>query len=346
MSFEKAIVGGTAVLPGLGEVKADIAISGGRIVAIGESLDADEVIDATGMLVLPGAVDVHTHLGIYRSMADDAFSETQSSLAGGVTSLLSYFRTGSHYLEKNGPYAEVLPEAKAEVANRAHADYGFHLAPMSREQVGEIESLVNNHGILSFKYYMFYKGIDLAGDGRGQDAHQSEVYDLGHLYEIMEAVTAVGESLDSRVSLSIHAEQPELIRLFMERVRKEAKLARRRGRDVVLGELKASQAVRELDLTEIPAASGLYLVVEKGDKRKLYAGSTLNLRERFERQFAAAVLPAWSVYSPPKDLQVRVLMTEGTPVELLAGQSVLVRQFQPQMNFADLAAEPNAVATP
>jgi len=129
------------------------------------------------------------------------------------------------------------------------------------------------------------------------------------------------------------------------KLRKEAKLARSRAKDVTLSELKIAQAVRELDMSELPASSGLYLVVEKGDKRKLYAGQTLNLRERFERQFAAAVLPAWSPYALPKELQVRVLLAEGTPAELLACQSVLVRQYQPQMNYPDLAAEPSLQAS-
>ncbi len=53
----------------------------------------------------------------------------------------------------------------------------------------------------------------------------SDVYDLGHLFEIMEQVAASGEDGADRISLSIHAEQPELIRVFMKRVQDEGALA-------------------------------------------------------------------------------------------------------------------------
>ena len=221
MSFDMIVRNGRVVLPRRGVTATEIGIRGGRIVALGEDLgDADEVIDAEGRLVLPGAIDAHYHLGIYRGLAEDADSETLSSLAGGVTTVISYFRTGSHYLEKQGTYEEIFPEVLEAVAGHARTDYAFHLAPMTSGHVREVEDLVDRHGVRSFKYYMFYKGLDLAGNGDAAAERMSEVYDLGHLYEIMEAVQAAGTRGDrGRLSLSIHAEQPELIRLFMERVR-------------------------------------------------------------------------------------------------------------------------------
>lgn len=226
--FDTAVVNGTAVLPGHGAIAADIGIKDGRIAALGDSIpasDAEEVIDAEGRLVLPGAVDAHFHLGIYRDIAEDARSETASSLAGGVTSVISYFRTGSHYLEKSGPYAEIYPEVLEKTAGNSWVDYGYHLAPMVRDQIREIERLVNEDGVASFKYYMFYKGMDLAGQP-GESETMSEVYDLGHMFEIMEEVARLQASRTdgSRISLSIHCEQPELIRVFMERVQSEGVL--------------------------------------------------------------------------------------------------------------------------
>ena len=226
-SYDTVVVGGRVVLPGSGPVRADVGISGGRIVAIGEGLsssDADEVVDAAGKLVVPGGVDAHYHLGIYRDITEDAKSETLSSLAGGVTSIISYFRTGSHYLEKTGPYAEIFPEVLGATRGHSYVDYGYHLAPMMREQIGEIGRLVGEDGVASFKYYMFYKGMDLAGASSDAAGYtMSDSYDLGHLFEIMEEVAKVqaGREDGSRVSLSIHCEQPELIRIFKERVQEE-----------------------------------------------------------------------------------------------------------------------------
>jgi dihydroorotase-like cyclic amidohydrolase len=229
MRFDTLISNATAVLPLRGCVKADIGITDGRICAVGSDLaseQADELIDASGKVVLPGAIDVHYHLGIYRSIPEDAESETLSSLAGGVTSVVSYFRSGSHYLNRSGPYTELFPEVLAQTAGHARTDFAFHLAPMDAGQVKEIPSLVHEFGVGSFKYYMFYKGLDLSGAGDAQTERMSDTYDLGHLFEIMEAVAAVrgASDTDQRVSLSIHAEQPELIRVFMDRVRADRTL--------------------------------------------------------------------------------------------------------------------------
>lgn len=229
--FDSVVVNGTAVLPGRGAIPADIAIKDGRIALIGDSIDsseAEEVIDVGGRLVLPGAVDPHFHLGIYRDITEDTRSETASSLAGGVTSVISYFRTGSHYLEKSGPYAEIFPEVLEKTEGYSWVDYGYHLAPMVRDQVDEIERLVGEEGVASFKYYMFYKGLDLAGASSDAKSYtMSENYDLGHLFEIMEQVAKFQSERtdDSRVSLSIHCEQPELIRVFSERVKEEGILS-------------------------------------------------------------------------------------------------------------------------
>ncbi|WP_027343194.1 dihydroorotase [Hamadaea tsunoensis] len=220
--YELLVKNGTLVLPYVGEVRGDLATRDGRIAALADDLDpaeADEVLDATGKLVFPAAVDAHYHLGIYRPLAVDAAEETRSSLVGGVGTVLSYFRTGQHYLNRTGPYAEILPEVRAAVAGHAWTDYGFHLAPMDTAQVGEIPALVGAAGISSFKYYMFYKGFNLSADSRDAKAFtMSDEYDLGHLYQIMEAVAA-NQPGDRRVSLSLHCEQAELMRLFIDRVR-------------------------------------------------------------------------------------------------------------------------------
>jgi dihydroorotase-like cyclic amidohydrolase len=224
--FDTVIVNGQAVLPGRGLTSADIGIKDGRIAAIGEGFsggDADEVIDARNRLLVPGAVDAHFHLGIYRNISEDTESETTSALAGGVTSVISYFRTGSHYLEKSGPYRDIFPEVLAATQGHARVDYGYHLAPMTHGQVDEINWLASSQGVISFKYYMFYKGMDLAGASRDAQGYtMSDSYDLGHLFEIMEQVAKVqsGRNDGTRISLSVHCEQPELIRVFMERVQR------------------------------------------------------------------------------------------------------------------------------
>lgn len=228
-TYDTVVRGGTAVLPG-GSVRADIGIRGGRIAAIADAIssqDADDVVDAKDRLVVPGGVDAHFHLGIYRDMTEDTRTETESSIAGGVTSILSYFRTGTHYLGKSGPYREILPLALDAVSGNSRVDYGLHLAPMVREQVAEISDLAGTKGILSYKYFMFYQGLDLAGDSQDATGYtMSADYDLAHLLEIMEAVSAANADRadGARVSLSLHCENSDLIKLFMDRVRRAGEL--------------------------------------------------------------------------------------------------------------------------
>jgi dihydroorotase-like cyclic amidohydrolase len=226
--YDLLVKGGRLVVPYHGEVHADLGIADGRITALAEDIpaaEAAEVLDARGKAVLPGAVDAHFHIGIYRDMGLDAYEETRSSLVGGATTVLSYFRTGQHYLEKTGPYKEIFPEVLDAVAGRSFADYGFHLAPMTVEQVEEIPALVAEHGVTSFKYYMFYKGFDLAANSRDARAFtMGDEYDLGHLFLIMEKIAEVQTAHPGkRLSLSLHCEQSELMRVFIDRVQRSGK---------------------------------------------------------------------------------------------------------------------------
>lgn len=222
--FDTIVTGGTLVIPYVGEVHGDLGIRDGRIAVIADELgrsDADERIDATGKAVFPGGVDSHFHLGIYRDITIDAESETTSSVVGGVTSIISYFRTGQHYLNKTGPYREIFPEVLDLVAGHAKIDYGFHIAPMTSDQVREIPWLVGQ-GVSSFKYYMFYKGFNLAASSRDSASYtMSDDYDLGHLFEIMEQVAEVQRTQSGRISLSLHCEQAELMRVFIERAKRD-----------------------------------------------------------------------------------------------------------------------------
>lgn len=221
--YDLVILGGTAVLPGHGPVRLDIGVKDGKVAALAEALaaaDGSEALDARSRHVLPGAVDSHFHVGIYRPHAEDARSESASAVSGGVTTILSYFRTGHHYLNKTGPYREIFPEVRTLSEGSFFCDYGYHIAPMTAAQVPEIPWLVDQ-GVISFKYYMFYKALTLSADStKGKDYTMADEYDLGHLYEIMTEVAAAARDRRTRISLSLHCENPEIIRTFILRTKK------------------------------------------------------------------------------------------------------------------------------
>jgi dihydropyrimidinase/allantoinase len=222
--FDSVVVGGNVVLPGDGPQRCDIGIKEGKIAAIADqisSTDGAEVVDAKALLVVPGSVDCHSHLGIYRPLDSDARSETASSLVGGVTTLLSYFRTGQHYMNKTGPYKAIYPEVLALTEGNSYVDYGYHIAPMDSAQVGEIEWLVKA-GVTTLKYFMFYKGLNLSASSTdGKALTMSDAYDLGHLYSIMEETQRVSQQYGSggRIAVSVHCEDDELIRKFIDKVK-------------------------------------------------------------------------------------------------------------------------------
>jgi len=119
--IELAIRGGLVVTPD-GERHADVAISAGRITAIGEVGPASREIDARGKLVLPGCVDLHTHLASTPTFAplDDFEHGTRAAVAGGVTTIVSMV-----YQEEGSLRRGV--ERGLRDAEQSLADYAFHV---------------------------------------------------------------------------------------------------------------------------------------------------------------------------------------------------------------------------
>jgi len=117
-------------------------------------------------------------------------------------------------LNKSGPYKEIFPEVLEKSKNSFYTDYVYHITIMNPEQMNEIEMLVSEFGVSTFKYFMFYKLLDLTG-AAGSDKYLllNTSYDLGFLYNYMKEVAKANEKYKDhgRISLSIHCEQPEII---------------------------------------------------------------------------------------------------------------------------------------
>jgi dihydropyrimidinase/allantoinase len=261
MRYDLLIKGGTAVLPFHGNIQCDIGVCGGKIAAIADDIntsDANEVADARGKYVFPGAVDSHYHVGIYRPHSEDAESESRSALVGGVSTVISYFRTGHHYLNKTGSYKDIVPEVLELSNGHFYTDYCYHIAVMTAAQLDEVDWLVEHAGIGSFKFYMFYKALTLSADStKGSDYTMAENYDLGHLYELMTRVSSIAAKHKdkARISLSLHCENPELIRVFIERTKKQGLTglkAYSEGRPPLTERLSVHEAAILADATGCP----------------------------------------------------------------------------------------------
>ncbi|MFB7555122.1 hypothetical protein [Streptomyces brevispora] len=166
---------------------ADIAVLDGKIAAVAPGIDATgaaRVVDGEGKLAFPGVVDAHQHWGIYNPLDQDAESESRACAQGGVTSALSYMRTGQYDLDKGGAYADFFPGVLELTEGRAHVDYAYHLAPMSKGHIAEIPALVGEHGVTSFKVFMFYGSHGLHGRSADQSSFlmtpEGERYDYAH----------------------------------------------------------------------------------------------------------------------------------------------------------------------
>jgi dihydropyrimidinase len=160
--LDLAVRGGTLVTADR-RWQADIGIRDGIIASLGEHVGAAAVeIDATGRHVLPGGVDVHTHIDQRSSTglhtADDFTSASRSAAAGGTTTVLS------HVAQHRGESLRAVTDAYAARAARdAIIDYAFHLIvsdPTDEVVQQELPALIAE-GHRSLKLFMTYEKIRL-----------------------------------------------------------------------------------------------------------------------------------------------------------------------------------------
>jgi dihydropyrimidinase len=156
MSFDLVVRGGTVVTAS-DEVRAELGVKDGRIVALGESLDgAARTLDADGLLVLPGGVDTHCHieqLEANGTVHEDSFvTASRSAFAGGTTTAICF---ASQF--KGHPIGPTLDEYRRR-ARAALMDYSFHqIITDPTEQVIEQElPAIVASGIRSFKVFLTY----------------------------------------------------------------------------------------------------------------------------------------------------------------------------------------------
>jgi len=141
--------------------EAEIGIDGGRISVIAERVDGEQVIDASGCIVMPGAIDVHTHfdteLGDART-ADDYESGSRAAAFGGITTYVNYAFQG----EGESVTAAIGREA-TKAAPNSYLDYGFHpvVTRVDEAVLAEFET-IRDDGFTSLKVFTAVPGFQLS----------------------------------------------------------------------------------------------------------------------------------------------------------------------------------------
>lgn len=185
---------------------ADVAVENGKIVAIGKDLgkDADKIVDAGGKMVLPGAIDLHTHMATPFGgtvSADGYFSGTRAAACGGVTTIFDYPTQ-----KKGKGILETINERKRMCEAEACVDYAFHCCITdlnNGEILDEMEEAVQE-GITSYKCFLVYKKEGL-------------MVDDGTLSILLKRGKELG------AMINVHAENPDLIDIRTKEYLKEGK---------------------------------------------------------------------------------------------------------------------------
>jgi dihydropyrimidinase len=176
---------------------ADILIRNGSIHTIGKDIQVSDDIpvhDATGLLVLPGGVDVHTHLefnfGDFETV-DDFETGTRSAAFGGTTTLVDFCNQGD-----KTPLAAL--ENWHQRAEKACIDVSAHviLNKVDKEALAQMPSLIHDEGITSFKLFTAYPGIFMIDDAG--------------LFK------ALRQARDNNAMICVHAENGGVIEVLIE----------------------------------------------------------------------------------------------------------------------------------
>lgn len=160
MTADVIVAGGSVVTPH-GVAVADVAVADGRIERIGPTLEAKgaEIIDATGLLVLPGAIDVHTHLRLPEAKHPDRFrQDTLAAAHGGTTTVLTFNNPGTGISEEGArSLLRGLDEFRERTAGESAVDYGLCAVVTGQQEdpAGELPALIDA-GVPTFKAFMVY----------------------------------------------------------------------------------------------------------------------------------------------------------------------------------------------
>ena len=183
------VIQGARVVTGAEVVKCDIGIQRGRITALGDDIaEAVQIIDASGLIALPGGIDSHVHIaqpsGPGIEMADDFASATRSAACGGNTTVMPFCLP-----EEGATLRQAVNAYHAKADGQCHVDVSFHLIikDTDAQTLGQDLPALFEAGYTSFKVFMTYAGLALS------DREILEVMDVAKTHDAMVMVHAENE---------------------------------------------------------------------------------------------------------------------------------------------------------
>jgi dihydropyrimidinase len=187
--------------------EADILIEGETIKDIAPNLpseNADKIVDAAGMYVLPGGIDVHTHLDMPfggTTSSDDFETGTRAAAFGGTTTLVDFA-----IQPKGTKMRDALDAWWKKADGKASIDYGLHMIVTDLPDAGleDMDAMVSE-GVASFKLFMAYPGVLMVDDGT-----------------IFKAMSRTGKN---GALICMHAENGSVIDVIVQRALAEGKTA-------------------------------------------------------------------------------------------------------------------------
>lgn len=231
------IKGGTVVTAG-DTFAADVLIEGEQIVAIGKNLAGDTTIDAAGKLVIPGGIDVHTHLDMPFGgtvSSDDFFTGHRAAAFGGTTMHIDFA-----IQPKGATLRETVDLWQGRATGKAAIDYGFHVAitDLPDSVIDEIPSCLE-YGVSSLKLFMAYKGALQVDDTT--------------LFKAMQKAATCG------MLIMVHAENGDAIDILIKQAVAAGNLSPKYHALTRPPELEAEATSRAIRLAEVAGAQ-LYVV--------------------------------------------------------------------------------------
>jgi len=240
--MDLVIAGGTVVLQS-DLLAADVVVTEGKVSALtahqarrGHDI---EIIDARGALVLPGGVDVHTHIalefGEYQTR-DDFSSATRAAALGGTTSVLEF----AIPKDDETPRAAVDRRLR-QAGGSAHIDYGFHACVVrsaDEASLADIAALAER-GVTSVKVFTAYRGVVML--------------ELGDVRAVMETAARSG------TLVMVHAETEAIIERSTSELESRGRLHPQNMPSARPAEAEVDAARSVLDLAALTGAA-VYLV--------------------------------------------------------------------------------------